>query len=103
MKRKPKYLLLSEQMGNGDTLEELADKARKIIDATNIIIPPIKQVTLDSFICPMCYKTNSVRDNRLMCPCGFDGIIGENGMVSLSCEYRQKLMEGDAKKEESYE
>ena len=29
----PKYLLLSERMGNGETLEELADKARKIIEA----------------------------------------------------------------------
>ena len=28
---KPKYLLLSERMGNGETLEELADKAREII------------------------------------------------------------------------
>jgi len=35
---KPKYLLLSERMGNGETLEELADKARGIIDSKNILV-----------------------------------------------------------------
>ena len=29
----PKVLILSARMGNGESLEELADKARKIIDA----------------------------------------------------------------------
>jgi len=29
---KPKYLLLSERMGDGETLEELIHKAREIID-----------------------------------------------------------------------
>ena len=30
---KPKYLLLSERMGNGETLEELGDKCHRIIEA----------------------------------------------------------------------
>jgi len=30
----PKYLILSERMGSGETLEELAEKARKIIEST---------------------------------------------------------------------
>ena len=29
----PEYLLLSERMGDGETLEELADKARRIIES----------------------------------------------------------------------
>ena len=32
---KPKYPLLSERMGDGETLEELVDKVRKIIESTS--------------------------------------------------------------------
>lgn len=32
-REKPKYLLLSERMGDGETLEELGEKARRIIES----------------------------------------------------------------------
>ena len=34
---KPTYLILSERMGNGETLEELEGKARKILEAQPIV------------------------------------------------------------------
>lgn len=53
---KPKYLLLSERMGNGETLEELVDKAREIIDkginAEELMQSPIE---LDKVNNPLLY------------------------------------------------